>query len=91
MKVSSIRHTPARVLRMQPASQTPSPASQVLDDDIFAWFDRASSTTPGEAAPPANSSRIQSQSGRSRVAAAHEGLGQRQDMLGGSGKHRAAA
>ena len=58
-KVRSNCHAPARVLRIQPASKPPSPASQVLDDDPIQWFGRASSTTPGEAAPPASSSRIQ--------------------------------
>ena len=82
MKVSSIRHTPARVLRMQPASQTPSPASQVLDDDIFQWFGRASCSVVPEAAPAGQQQQKSLAGFGFRVAAAHQGLGQRQDVLG---------
>ena len=77
MKVSSIRHTPARVMRMQPASKSTFPASQVLDDDIFQWLGWASSSVVPEATPPASSSRCRSQSGRNRLAAAQEGLSRR--------------
>ena len=82
MKVSSIRHTPARVLRMQPASQTPSPASQVLDGDIFQWFGRASCSVVPEAAAASQQLQMSVAGFGCHVAAAHEGLGQRQDVLG---------
>jgi hypothetical protein len=91
MKVRSTCHDPARVMRTQPASKPPFPASQVLDDDIFQWFGWASSAAPGEVGPPASSSRIRSQSGRSRSAAAHQGLDRRQEVLGGASADCAAA
>ena len=82
MMVRSTCHAPARVLRMQPASEPPFPTSQVLNDDIFQWFGWASSNVEPEAAPPGQQHQMSLAAPGFRVAAAHQGLGQRQEVLG---------